>query len=478
MATTPATIRHKIRLPALRPLQQALYRAMRRWNVWVCHRRFGKTLLALCVLLKHAFECRRPSPRFAYIAPLYRQAKAIAWDYVKRFASQLPGCTTNEAELRLDLPTGARVQLLGADNPDSHRGIYLDGAVLDEYGKMAPRAYREVIRPALADRQGWAIWIGTPSGRNHFYDLYQQAQARVEDGDPEWAHALYRASETGILAASELADMRATMSDAEYMQELECAFDAPIPGAVYGDELRQMLQDGRQCPLIAQAGYPVQTCWDIGPAHTAIWWFQVLPAADGGGWYHWIDYATNEPQTIHSLPYWVKEVRSRPYLYNHALLGLTRERYEQHWGPHDLDDPDYGTGKSRRTIAQEAVLLDDGRRVEGLRFTVVPKGPVEDGIETVRKVLRRSRIDTVRCEDGLLALSNYRYVWDETAQAFTKTPRHDWASHGADALRTGAVGLHPLPAPGAPQAPGGSFEWARRQAKRAREGRPTTTFRR
>lgn len=193
-----------------------------RWAVLVCHRRAGKTVACINDLVRSAILCRLDAPRFAYIAPLFRQGKDIAWDYLKRFTAPIPGVTHNEAELRADLPNGARVRIYGADNPDSMRGVYLDGAVIDEPAQMKPAMWSEVLRPALADRGGWATFIGTPKGRNWLYDVWRRAQK-----DPEWFTLMLKASETGILSPDEIKSLSQDMSPAEVAQEFECSFDAP-----------------------------------------------------------------------------------------------------------------------------------------------------------------------------------------------------------------------------------------------------------
>ena len=157
-----------------RELQRHLHTTLDRFNVVVCHRRFGKTVFAINQLIKSSVEDigkGKPAPRYAYIAPLFKQAKTVAWDELKRLCSVFPEVKFNEAELRADF-MGARIQLYGADNYDTLRGIYLDGVVLDEYAQMNPKMFSEVIRPALSDRKGYAIFIGTPKGKNEFYDLY------------------------------------------------------------------------------------------------------------------------------------------------------------------------------------------------------------------------------------------------------------------------------------------------------------------
>jgi len=153
-----------------RPLQAKLHAELseKRWAVVVMHRRAGKTVMAINHLLRDAILCDRPNPRFFYIAPTYRQAKQISFDYIKQFAGKIPMVRFHETELRCDLPNGARIQLLGSENPASLRGIYADGVVLDEMADMPESLFPEVIRPALSDRKGYAIFIGTPRGHNAF----------------------------------------------------------------------------------------------------------------------------------------------------------------------------------------------------------------------------------------------------------------------------------------------------------------------
>jgi len=223
-----------------RPLQRDIHHSLKRWNVIVCHRRFGKTVLAVNELIRQAVECDKDRPRFAYLAPTYKQAKSIAWDYLKHYSRPIPGIKVNESELRIDYPWGARIQLFGCDNPDALRGIYLDGVVLDEYAQMPSSLFGEVIRPALSDREGWALFIGTPKGHNAFHTLYNQACK-----DPGWFTAIYRASETGIVPPAELEDARKIMTEDEYEQEYECSWSAAIQGAIYGKHISEAEKEGR-----------------------------------------------------------------------------------------------------------------------------------------------------------------------------------------------------------------------------------------
>jgi phage terminase large subunit len=133
-----------------------------RFSVAVCHRRFGKTVAAINQIIKAAVLCGRDNPRYAVVCPTYTQAKRVAWDYVTQYTRPLDP-KVNISELRVDF-MGRRISLYGADSPDSLRGIYLDGVVLDEVGDMNPKIWTEILRPSLADRMGWALFIGTPKG--------------------------------------------------------------------------------------------------------------------------------------------------------------------------------------------------------------------------------------------------------------------------------------------------------------------------
>jgi hypothetical protein len=194
-----------------------------RFAVVVAHRRAGKTVEMIVHLMTKALSDKRNDARFAYIAPFYTQAKAVAWSYLARYSSPIPGVKVNESELWVEYPNGARITLFGADRPDRLRGIYLDGCVLDEVAQMRPEVWGEIIRPCLADRLGWAVFIGTPKGVNQFFEIFQQAQA-----DDNWFAGSYPVSVTKALPESELDAARKEMSEDQYRQEFECDFYAAV----------------------------------------------------------------------------------------------------------------------------------------------------------------------------------------------------------------------------------------------------------
>lgn len=198
-----------------------------RYAVLVCHRRFGKTVGTINHMLKMAILCKLSAPRYAYVAPFRNQAKMIAWEYLKHFCAAIPGHKVNESELYVELPSvrsgwaGARLYIIGADHPDALRGGYWDGVILDEYAQIKKELWDEVIRPSLADRNGWAVFIGTPKGQNQFYEMFLRAQR-----EPTWYSCLYRVDESGVLPQSEIDDMTKDMTEMAIRQELYCDFSA------------------------------------------------------------------------------------------------------------------------------------------------------------------------------------------------------------------------------------------------------------
>ena len=215
--------------------QTTVVNRMRRFSVLVCHRRFGKTVLAVKLLDSAAIRSARRGKKnanYVYIAPYRKQAKKLAWSYLKSFALRYPGAEAKEADLEVIYPNGATVSLQGADNPDSLRGPFYDGAILDEVADMRREVWGEVIRPALADRKGWAFFIGTPKGENLFFDVHLQAQERMQAGNPHWYTEIFDVSRTlGFLPqldAEEVELSRDTMSDAQYRQEWLCDFQASV----------------------------------------------------------------------------------------------------------------------------------------------------------------------------------------------------------------------------------------------------------
>jgi phage terminase large subunit len=380
-----------------------VFTAEQRWAVIVAHRRAGKTVACVQKLLKGALECKSPEPRFAYVAPLYNQAKDIAWNYAKRLTSPVHG-VPNESELRIDLPSGARIRLYGADNPDRLRGGYLDGVVMDEYADMQPSVWGEIIRPMLADRAGWATFIGTPKGHNAFYKLWQDAQS-----DPAWFSLMLRASETGLIPPEELADARRTMTADQYAQEFECSFEAAIQGAYYASSIEDARKSkpSRISKVARDPLMPIYAFWDIGVSDaTAIWIAQWV-----GREIRVLDYYEAVRQPLGTHLQWLRDSG-----YGKAACFL----------PHDAAQAD----------AYTAIRFEDHIRSAGFDTVTVKnqgKGAALKRVEAGRRLFPAIWFNEATTSAGIEALVNYHEKIDDKRNVGLG-PEHDWASHGADAF--------------------------------------------
>ena len=245
------TIPYKPRYPELHAALES-----RRFSVLVAHRRFGKTVFAVNHLLKQAAVCRRERGSFAYVAPFRNQAKAVAWDYLKHYSAPVPGRAVHEGELSVLLPNGAKLRIFGADNPDALRGLYFDGVVLDEVAQMKPEVWEEIVRPALSDRMGWALFIGPPKGVNLFSDLYYKAAELQAEGDPDWYAASFPVTATSALPPSDVENMRRELSDNAWRQEMLCDFTASSDDTLIGlDDVTEAMS--RRASEVDIAGMPV-----------------------------------------------------------------------------------------------------------------------------------------------------------------------------------------------------------------------------
>jgi phage terminase large subunit len=400
-----------------RPQFVAFHKRKQRWACIVAHRRAGKTVACIMDLVDEALRCQKPNPRFAYIAPLFTQAKDVAWTYLKQYTGDIPGVSHNESELRVDLPNGARVRLYGAENYNRLRGLYLDGVILDEAADMDPRAWSEVIRPALSDRKGWAVFIGTPKGRNSFYEImYGSEQWPGAERDDDWFAVTLRASETGLVAPEELADARKVMTPEQYEQEYECSFDAAIVGAYYGKQMSLLEKQKRITSVPWEPSLPVYTAWDLGlDDATAVWFAQVA-----GTEVRLIDYVEYNDTALSEVARALKN--EKPYTYG------------DHYLPHDAEIRELMTAKSRKESLESL----------GLRpIVIAPRTEVAEGINAAHNMLPRCVFDAKNCNRGIEALKQYRREWDDKRKVYHTRPLHDWTSHAADAFRYLAMCLRP-----------------------------------
>lgn len=388
---------------------KAFLRSTTRWACLVCHRRAGKTVACIQKLIKGAAEFEGKEGRFAYIAPTYTQAKDVAWAYLKQFTAPLPGVEVRESELSVTFPNGSRIKLYGSDNYDRLRGLYLDGVVIDEAGDQDPRAWPEVIRPALGDRKGWAVFIGTPKGKNEFYRIHRRAE-----GDPGWYTLVLKSSESGLLDQSEIDDIRKALSPEQFRQEMECDFDAAIVGAYYADALKaakERIGNIGPDPLMTYRAF-----WDIGGTGakadaTAIWVAQFI-----GHEVRVLDYYEAQGQPLSTHISWLRDNG-----YKSALCVL----------PHDG-----ATHDKVHNVSFESAL-----RQAGFEVQVVPNqgaGAAKKRIEAARRLFPQMHFNKDKTEAGRDALAWYHEKMDEK-RGIGLGPEHDWSSHGADAFGLMAV---------------------------------------
>lgn len=369
-----------------------------RFSDLVCHRRSGKTVAAVNDLVIGAVECQLPRPQLAYIAPTYQMAKRIAWEYVKYYSAPLI-VQTHESELRVTLRNEAKLYLLGAENADSLRGIYLDGAVMDEYGQIKPSVVSQIILPCLSDRKGWLVRMGTPKGKNHFYDSYRKSL-----GDPRNYTMMLKASESGIIDEEELAMLRGQMDESDYQQEMECSFDASLKGAIYGAEMEQTEREGRIKPIALDPNLPIDVITDLGYTDdTVLGFFQQGPS---GILMHEV-YSNNEQD----WDVYLDEMDARN----------VRDVYL----PHDAKAKNLQTGRS---IVEQTI-----RR--GYRPRIVSDHKLRDGISATRKLLPYVWWNLPLCSNAIEAMKSYRRQWDDKLNCYKDRPVHDWSSHIADMVR-------------------------------------------
>jgi hypothetical protein len=332
----------------------------------------------------------------------------VAWDYLKYFSRPIAK-SSNEADLIIELLNGAKIRLFGADNADAMRGLGFDGLYLDEYGDFKPSVWGNVVRPALSDKQGWCVFGGTPKGKNQFWDIFETSRKQPH----EWFTLSLPASKSKLLPETELDAARAQLAKDQYLQEYECSFEAAIVGAIYGDEMREVTEQGRITKVENQIEVKTHTAWDLGRTDdTAIWWYQVI-----GGEIHIVDFFALSGGTIEDF---VTKIKEKPY------------NYGKHYLPHDARARTLASG-GKSVIEQMAVGLGINN------LAIVPSLTIQDGLQAVRMALPRCWFDAEKCADGIEALRQYQREYNEDTKAFRQSPKHDWTSHAADAMRMLAI---------------------------------------
>jgi len=389
--------------------------------VW--HRRAGKDLTALNWTIPSAFT---RVGIYYHLLPTYNQGRKIIWDGRDRdgngFLDYWPAdkvANANATEMKLNLTNGSLWQVVGSDDVDRIVGTNPVGCVFSEYSLHNPNSW-EYLRPILRENGGWALFLFTPRGRNHAYDLYQMATR-----NPGWHTEILTVDDTNVVTPEEIqAERDAGMGEEMIQQEFYCSFQAPLSGSYWGALMDKARKEGRICPVPYDPALATHTFWDLGvDDYTAIWFVQFA-----GLELHVVDYYEMSGEGLATYAR-VLEERARKY----DLI------YGQHWAPHDIEARELGLGQSRRQTAKELGI--DFNVVKISAFRSPGRFFVQEGIESVRNLLNRCWFDEDRCRLGISRLENYRKAWQEKHHCFAPTPLHDENSHGADAFRTLAMAL-------------------------------------
>ena len=356
---------------------------------------------------------------YVYIFPYQNQARKVVWNGMdnegRRFLHAFPEEyieNKNEAEMFIRFKNGATFQVYGGDDPDKLVGINPVGIVFSEYALTDPRCW-QLLSPIVNANGGWALFNSTPRGKNHFKVLLDMAKNNPD----EWYYSFETSKTLGVLSPEDLRRSRIELGDESlFQQEMMCSFEAPLQGAYYETQLRLMEDQDRIRPLPIDTSLPVDTGWDLGMAdQTAIWFVQPYRET-----YRLVGYYENNGE---GLSHYVQYVAS--------WADKNKVRLGDHYAPHDIAVREFsGEGKSRLQVAAQL----------GLRFRVVKRHSIEDGIEVVRNFLSTCYADPDKLGKGWECLKSYCKEWDDANQVFRSRPLHNWASHGADALRTYAMG--------------------------------------
>jgi phage terminase large subunit len=408
-----------------RPHQIDFFRAMDNGSKRAClvwHRRAGKDSTSLNFTAKEMFKRKG---NYWHLFPKQTQARKAIWNGINSDGQSILDqvfpeavrARTSSQEMMIELKNGSTWQLAGSDNYDSLVGANPVGVVFSEWSLCDPNAWA-YIRPMLAENGGWAVFIYTPRGKNHGYTLYNMAKKA-----DEWfcqnltVNDTKRADGSPVISPEAIETERAEgMEEALIQQEFFGSFEAQIPGAYFADQLQQAKDQNRVGRIPIEPSLQVHTAWDLGISDSmSIWFFQAMGKeirlvdyyeSNGKGMEHYIQYLTQ----------WADR--------NGVIYG-------QHLAPHDIEVRELTSGRSRKDVARDM----------GITFRTVqrPRTKIE-GIQAIRRMFPRFWIDDERAEQGYACIASYHREWDEKHQRFRDQPVHDWASHGADALQTLALG--------------------------------------
>lgn len=408
-------------LPVLRYFAEGGKRAVLQWS-----RRLGKDDLSLH---QTALFAMLEVGNYWHMLPQYAQARKAVWDAVdshtgrRRIDWAFPKCLrarTNDSEMKITFKNGSTWQLCGSDSYDQLVGSGVKGVVFSEYALCRPEAWG-YISPMLEENNGWAIFNYTVRGENHATQLGRYAQQT-----PSWFFSNVTAAQSGVFSQEQLqrieqeliASYGMDQGQALFKQEYENDSGAAVPGSIYWRELQEVKDENRVRRVGHHPDYPVYTFWDLGvDDSTAIIFAQCY---EGKIWL--VDYVEDRNE---GMPHYLRVLDNKASAHGY--------RYAELIIPHDGENRDWSTGRTRREMLENA----------GYKVRVLPAERVADGINAARLVFGRCVFDQDKTKRLLQALAHYQRKWDENKKTYSKEPLHDWASHGCDAFRYLAMGYSP-----------------------------------
>lgn len=390
------------------PLISCIDRGYKR-AVCIFHRRAGKDKTLINLITKEALK---RVGVYYYLFPTYKQGRKIIWQGIDKagmkFTDHIPEeirKRTNDQEMMIELKNGSIIQIIGTDDIDRIVGTNPVGCVFSEYSLQNPKAW-DLLRPILAENEGWAVFNYTPRGKNHGYELYEMAK-----NNPKWFAQILTVDDTKAISQEAIEEERlAGMDEDLIQQEFYCSFEAAIQGAYYAKQISKANEDGRITNVPYVENLPVYTVWDLGVGDsTAIWFVQLVNQE-----IRIIDYYEAQGE---GLPYYAKVLDEKGY------------KYGGHYAPHDIQVREMGSGLSRLETARSL----------GINFQVVKNISIDDGINAARTIFNRCWFDKEKTKQGVNCLVNYHKEYDEKRKEYKNIPYHDWSSHGADAFRYLAI---------------------------------------
>lgn len=387
-----------------------LWTSTKKRKVIVAARGSGKTYAVCQYILECLLKSTKPNFRVAFFSSTLEQAKKTVAPIMRDLLANFPKIykfNINEGIYRFYLGDNdtRELLLLSYEKEDRNRGIHPQMIVLDECASMHASMFGNIILPMLTGTDGELICIGTPQGRNKFYELFQLG---VSNQYPDWESYRIRASDCTIFDSDFLWQQKNNLTSAEYAQEYECDFDANVLlGSVYGEFIDRFVIANKRVDY----GYgwnpsqQVYVAWDLGWSDsTALWFFQIRNQN-----IHFIDYYENNGNLT---AFYADYISKKPYSYKTMIL------------PHD------GVHGNVRGAPVVETLNSFGYKCE-----VLSRRSEQEGIEEARKLLMNSYFDKATCSEALQKLKTFKFKIDKKTGLKTKETVHDSSSHCADAFR-------------------------------------------